>query len=70
MYFGGNTETATGFVRYTGLIPNMSGKSRFDRGTHKIGELQAELFFRTGETVQSLNMSHISYRRFSGSRLS
>jgi hypothetical protein len=58
-YFGGNIETAISFVRSTGLMPSMLSKSRFNRRMHQIGELPAELFFHTGETIKSLNISHI-----------
>ena len=44
-YFGGNIEKAINFVRSTGLMPQMLGKSRFNRRMHQIGELINQLFF-------------------------
>jgi hypothetical protein len=57
VYFGGNMETALSFVRSAGLMPQMPGKSRFNRRMHRTGELLAELFFHTGETVKALNIN-------------
>jgi hypothetical protein len=56
-YFGGNIETTICFVRSTGLMPTMLGKSRFNRRMHKIGELLAELFFYLGEAIKELNIN-------------
>jgi len=56
-YFGGNIETAIGFVRSTNLMPTMLGKSRFNRRMHKIGELLAELFLYLGEAIKELNIN-------------
>jgi hypothetical protein len=56
-YFGGNLETASSFVRSTGLMPSMLGKSRFNRRMHKIGELLAELFFYLGEAIKELHIN-------------
>jgi hypothetical protein len=56
-YFGGNIETSISFVRSTGLMPTMLGKSRFNRRMHKIGELLAELFFYLGQAIKELNIS-------------
>jgi hypothetical protein len=58
IYFGGNIETAISFVRSIGLMPCMLSKSRFNRRMHGIGELLAELFFYTEETIKTLNLSH------------
>jgi hypothetical protein len=47
-YFAGNIEKSLCFVRCTGLMPHMLGKSRFNRRMYQIGELLSELFFHTG----------------------
>jgi hypothetical protein len=39
-------------------MPQMLSKSRFNRRMHQIGELLAELFFHTGETIKALNINH------------
>lgn len=55
-YFGGNIEKSLCFVRSTGLMPAMLGKSRFNRRLHQIGELLSELFFHVGQVVKELNI--------------
>jgi hypothetical protein len=55
-YFGGNIEKSLCFVRSTGLMPHMLGKSRFNRRLHKIGELLSELFFYVGQAVKDMNL--------------
>lgn len=54
-YFGGNIEKSLCFVRSTGLIPHVPGKSRFNRRLHKTGELVSELFFYAGQAVKDMN---------------
>lgn len=56
-YFAGNIEKSLCFVRCTGLMPNMLGKSRFNRRLHQIGELLCELFFHVGEAVKGLSLT-------------
>lgn len=56
-YFAGNIEKSLCFVRTTGLMPDMLGKSRFNRRLHNIGELLSELFFYVGEIVKNLNLT-------------
>ncbi len=55
-YFGGNIEKSLCFVRSTGLMPNILGKSRFNRRLHHIGELLSELFFYVGQIIKKLNL--------------
>jgi hypothetical protein len=55
-YFGGNIETALCFVRSTGLMPAILGKSRFNRRLHNIGEFLSQLFFQTGEAIKDINL--------------
>ncbi|MFV0396835.1 MAG: transposase [Bacteroidales bacterium] len=55
-YFGGNIETSLCFVRSTGLMPDILGKSRFNRRLHNIGEFLSELFFYTGQAIKHMNL--------------
>jgi hypothetical protein len=55
-YFGGNMEKAICLVRSTGLMPQMLGKSRFNRRMHLIGELFSQLFFQVGQAVKELSV--------------
>lgn len=57
MKFGGNFEHAMSFVRSTGLMPNMLGKSRFNRRLHQISFLLIEVFLQLSETVKRLNIT-------------
>ncbi|MFC4672909.1 transposase [Dysgonomonas termitidis] len=54
--FGGNIETSLSFVRSTGLMPDMLGKSRFNRRLHNIGEFLSQLFFCTGQAIKNMNL--------------
>lgn len=58
-YFAGNIEKSLCFVRSTGLMPDMLGKSRFNRRMHQIGELLSELFFYTGQAIKELNLQSV-----------
>lgn len=58
-YFAGNIEKSFYFVRCTGLMPGMLGKSRFNRRLHQIGGLLSELFFHVGQAVKELNFATI-----------
>jgi hypothetical protein len=55
-YFGGNIETSLSFVRSTGLMPDILGKSRFNRRLHNIGEFLSEPFFYTGQSIKDINL--------------
>jgi hypothetical protein len=55
-YFAGNIEKSLCFVRCTGLMPHILGKSRFNRRLHKIGEFLSELFFYTGQAIKDMNL--------------
>jgi len=57
VYFGGNIDKSLCFVRSTGLMPHILGKSRFNRRLHKIGEFLSELFFYVGQVVKALNIN-------------
>jgi hypothetical protein len=58
-YFAGNIEKSLCFVRSTGLMPHIIGKSRFNRRLHNIGELLSCLFFYTGHAVKELNLQSV-----------
>ena len=44
MFFSGNMETARTFLKEQGYIPNMLGKSRFNRRQHRIADLFMTVF--------------------------
>lgn len=58
--FRGNFELARHFLQEEGYIPNMLGKSRFNRRLHRIQDLFLTLFRLLGETWKELN-SHSVY---------
>jgi len=55
LYFKGNFSMASGFLYDEHYIPNMLGKSRFNRRLHRISDLFLTLFLRLGETWKKLN---------------
>ncbi|GAB6120166.1 IS982-like element ISEfm1 family transposase [Dysgonomonas termitidis] len=55
-YFAGNIEKSICFVRSTGLMPRMLGKSRFNRRLHNIGEFLSQLFFYTGQAIKGMSL--------------
>jgi len=55
LYFKGNFSLASCYMFEQGYIPNMLGKSRFNRRLHRIAELFLTLFLRLGETWKKLN---------------
>jgi len=55
MYFKGNFCMASRFLYDGNYIPNMLGKSRFNRRLHNIADLFLTLFLRLGETWKQLN---------------
>jgi hypothetical protein len=60
LYFGGNLEKARKMLQAEGYIPNMLGKSRFNRRWHSNADLFLALFSLLGETWKQLN-SHSIY---------
>jgi len=48
LYFGGHHGNAIGFMKTTGLVPNMLGKSRFSRRVHEVFGLVYGLFEQVG----------------------
>jgi len=59
LYFKGNFCMASRFLYDGHYIPNMLGKSRFNRRLHNIAELFLTLFLRLGETWKQLNENSI-----------
>ena len=55
LYFKGNFCMASRFLSDYKYIPNMLGKSRFNRRLHNIADLFLTLFLRLGETWKRLN---------------
>jgi hypothetical protein len=56
-YFHGHTDHAISYVKGSGLMPKMLGKSRFNRRIHAIFELITMLFFDISEVIKQLNIS-------------
>ena len=54
LYFGGHIENACGFMKMTGMIPNMLDKSRFNRRLHLTAELLLSLFEQVGHMLKSI----------------
>jgi hypothetical protein len=55
LYFKGNFSLSSRFLYDGKYIPNMLGKSRFNRRLHRIADLFLTLFLRLGETWKLLN---------------
>lgn len=56
-YFHGHIDNAINFVKQSGLMPAMLGKSRFNRRIHAIFELITNLFFNIAEVIKKINIS-------------
>src|ERR1700722_1622281 len=54
IYFGGHHDHGIGFMRITGMIPNMLSSSRFCRRIHKIWELLIEIFLLLSNVIKSM----------------
>jgi len=54
VYFGGHHDHAIGFMRATGMIPEMLSDSRFSRRVHKIGQLMIELLLALGNMFKNM----------------
>lgn len=55
-YFADNMEKSICFVRSSGLMPDMLGKSRFNRRLHNIGEFLGQPFFYTGQAIKDMSL--------------
>jgi len=56
-YFHGHIDNAISYVKESGLMPRMLGKSRFNRRIHAIYELIIDLFFNIAEVIKKINIS-------------
>src|SRR4030066_733024 len=56
-FFHGHIDNALSFVKGSGLMPRMLGKSRFNRRIHAIYELIIDLFFNIAEVIKKINIS-------------
>lgn len=54
LYFGGHLDNARGFMKMTGLVPQMLDKSRFCRRLHGLTELLCSLFFQVGQHLKDV----------------
>jgi len=59
LYHAGNFELARKHLKAEGYIPNMLGKSRFNRRLHRLQDLILTLFRVLGETWKELNHKSI-----------
>ena len=59
LHFGGNFEKARTMLQEQGYIPQMLGKSRFNRRLHRIAPLFLTLLRLLGETWKELNAQSI-----------
>lgn len=59
LFFGGNYERARAMLQEQGYIPQMLGKSRFNRRLHRIKPLLLTLFALLGETWKELNAESV-----------
>jgi len=56
-YFQGHIDHAICYVKESGLMPKMLGKSRFNRRIHAIFELIIDIFFNVAEVIKKMNIS-------------
>lgn len=54
LYFGGHVDNARSFMKMTKLIPNMLGKSRFNRRLHSVSELVFSMFWQLGHELKNM----------------
>lgn len=57
MFFAGNMEKARSFMKSTGLVKDMLGKSRFNRRLHAVSELIHDIFHQLGMALKNINIS-------------
>ena len=57
LYFSGNMEKGRAFMKSTGLMPNMLGKSRFCRRIHAVADLMYDMFHQLGMALKQINPS-------------
>lgn len=56
IYFSGHHEKAMSYMKTTGMVSFMLGKSRFNRRLHQIRELIVDLFFQLSAVIKRLNI--------------
>lgn len=54
LYFGGHQLNAIGFVRMSGLMPQMLDRSRFCRRLHRLGSLIFNMFLQLGQHLKDM----------------
>jgi len=54
LYFGGHLDNGRGFMKMTGLVPNMLDKSRFNRRLHQVSELVFSIFCQLGHYLKTI----------------
>ena len=59
IFFSGNMETARTFLKEQGYIPNMLGKSRFNRRQHRIADMFMTVFDLLATYWKDLNEHNI-----------
>lgn len=55
MFFGGNHQLCCDYMKEHNLIPNMLGKSRFNRRLHRISMLMNDLFHQLGMIFKEMS---------------
>jgi hypothetical protein len=55
MFFGGNHQNAIDYLKQHNLIPNMLGKSRFNRRWHRLAMLTNDLFHQLGMVLKEMS---------------
>lgn len=54
LYFGGHLDNGRGFMKMTGLVPEMLDKSRFNRRLHEVSELIFSMFWQLGHCLKNM----------------
>jgi hypothetical protein len=57
MFFGGNHRQACSYMKDHHLIPNMLGKSRFNRRLHRLSMLMNDIFHQLGMVFKEMSES-------------
>src|SRR5690349_6219185 len=54
LYFGGHIDNGRGFMKMTGLVPDMLDKSRFNRRLHQVSDLVFSMFYQLGDYLKTI----------------
>ncbi len=54
LYFGGHLDNGRGFMKMTGMVPEMLDKSRFNRRLHQVSEIVLSIFWQLGHVLKSM----------------